>query len=66
MIYRAIRFSHPKLYVPVEPDLFDRQPENERTDVAVVNENAVLESWYNYVCVCVVHSTVLYSDQKSL
>jgi len=52
------------LFTLFEPDLFDKQPENERTDVAVVSENAVLESWYNYVCV--VHSTVLYSDQKCL
>jgi hypothetical protein len=41
------------LFTLFEPGLFDRQPENERTDVAVVNENAVPESWYNYVCVCV-------------
>jgi hypothetical protein len=56
------------LFTLFEPELFDRQLENERTDVAVVNENAVLESWYNYVCVfvCVVHNTVLYSDKKSM
>ena len=53
------------LFTLFEPDLFDRQPENERTDVAEVNANAVLESWYNYVCVRVVHSTVLYSRQKN-
>jgi hypothetical protein len=58
------------LFTLFEPELFDRQLENERTDVAVVNESAVLESWYNYICACVcifvVHNTVLYSDKKNL
>jgi hypothetical protein len=36
------------LFTLFEPDWFDRQPENGRTDVVVVNKNAV--SWYNYVC----------------
>jgi len=48
------------LFTLFEPELFDRQLENERIDVAVANENAVPESWYNYVCVCVWCITLCY------